>query len=305
MNELLSTHIPPQNLTIGLFDSGIGGYSILMELFHTLPHGEYFYIADHAHSPYGLKSQEFVQERCRVLTMELEKKGVDLIVIACNTATVMAIEYLRHEFPHLTFVGIEPFVNFINRPSLPLTPSELLQKKIVVLTTVATGNSKKFLELKERLDPNQILTHISLPNLASLVETGDRHGFDDQLKQAVFKELESVSLGHFDLAILGCTHYPLVQHWIFEKTKAFPIAPSKQVAKQVVSLLQNKILMKSHINGKNEDSPLHFHFLSTENHSESKGPWILKTRDEILNKYQKIGFDLCESTFFKQNFKEK
>lgn len=94
--------------SIGLFDSGIGGFSVLKETLKLLPGVKTYYISDDAHAPYGDKSEDYILERSQVLTkMLLEEKKVDLIVVACNTATAVAIAELRKVYPQIPFVGIE------------------------------------------------------------------------------------------------------------------------------------------------------------------------------------------------------
>jgi glutamate racemase len=152
---------------IGLFDSGIGGFSILSELFKTLPQAEYYYISDDAHAPYGPKSDEFITARSIEISKQLMSLGVDLIVVACNTATAASVDALRSYFPNFIFVGVEPYLNAYYKIPETLNPVE---KKMMVLTTVSTGKSERFKRLKERLDPNSEIDHYGLPNLARIIE---------------------------------------------------------------------------------------------------------------------------------------
>ena len=89
-------------LKVGLFDSGIGGFSILGEIYKRIPKANYYYISDDAHSPYGEKEQEHLLDRCLTLTQDLRDKDIDLLVVACNTATAHSIEILRKKFPQTT-----------------------------------------------------------------------------------------------------------------------------------------------------------------------------------------------------------
>lgn len=226
-----------RTIKIGLFDSGIGGLSILSEVHKLLPDAEYFYVADDANAPYGPKTNGFIQERSRIITTELIELGCDLIIVACNTATAASIEKLRSLFPEMTFVGVEPFLNVFNK--MP----ELLGKKGVVLTTVSTGNSERFKNLKIKIDPESRIEHLSLPHLANIVEKYKSPSLineSSQLRQEIEKELQDLTDKNFQFAILGCTHYPLVKNEIEEILKLQAISPCPYVAQRVFDLLKDK-----------------------------------------------------------------
>ncbi len=256
-----------KNLKIGLFDSGIGGFSVLIELFKKIPEAEYLYVADEAFAPYGPKSDEVIFERSKYIVNLLLKQEVDLIVVACNTATAVSIDGLRNLFPQFPFVGVEPYLKSFQNLEGP-------HKKMVVLTTISTGKSTRFKLLKERLDPTGEIAHFPLPLLASLVEEGNKLGFDQALKDKIVAELQPIKDQHFNYAILGCTHYPLVAKWIEEITGAITLSPCPYVAKRVSDLLQDKI--------KNCDSNKEkktFKFLKT---SVDKNEVFLELNREIL-----------------------
>jgi len=147
---------------IGVFDSGIGGFSVLSDLIKAFPEAHFYYYSDDAHAPYGPKTDEYITNRTFVITDELLKKGAEMIVVACNTATASSIDTLRTRYPQMTFVGVEPYLNAYYKESGP--------SKMVVLTTESTGKSERFKRLKERLDPKGFIDHYSLKNLARLVE---------------------------------------------------------------------------------------------------------------------------------------
>src|SRR3954464_1946743 len=130
---------------IGVFDSGIGGLSVLRALRVELPHAEFKYIADTAHAPYGERDESFVAERSRVITRELvDEHGAELVVVACNTATAAAIHLLREEFPAIPFVGVEPPI----KPAIAVTRT----KNVGVMATRGTLASAKFKSLLASLD---------------------------------------------------------------------------------------------------------------------------------------------------------
>ena len=261
-------------IKIGLFDSGIGGFSVLVELFKQFPEAEYFYVADRAYAPYGPKSDEEILERANRVVGILLNENVDLVVVACNTATAVAIENLRANYPEIPFVGVEPYLNSFHR----LKDVEV--KKMVVLTTISTGKSERFKRLKSKLDPEGKISHFSLPELASLVEKGDVHGFNESLKLEISEELKGVREKGCNFSILGCTHYPLIAKWIEEVTGTETLSPCPYVAKRVVDLLTNKMSDQEKIKNGNES----FYYLeTTKNIAEQK--FIVRSRKELLDKY--------------------
>lgn len=268
----LSNSLPDftSKIKIGLFDSGIGGFSVLVELFKQFPKAEYFYVADRAHAPYGPKSDAEILERARAVVKILKQENVDLIVVACNTATAVAIDDLRQENPELPFVGVEPYLNSFHK----LENVEV--KKMVVLTTISTGKSERFKRLKSKLDPEGNIAHYSLPLLASLVEKGDREGFSAELKREVSDELQVIVGRGFNFSILGCTHYPLVATWIEELTKTETLSPCPYVAKRVVGLLKEKIT-------KNNEENTSFYYLETS--KNERAVFVTRDRKELLEKY--------------------
>jgi len=100
-----------KSIKIGLFDSGIGGYTVLQELFRLMPQADFYYISDDANAPYGPKSDEFITERTIAISDTLLQQNVDLIVVACNTATAASIDALRAHNPNFKIVGVEPYLN--------------------------------------------------------------------------------------------------------------------------------------------------------------------------------------------------
>ncbi len=258
---------------IGVFDSGIGGYSVLGELFKAMPEASYYYISDDANAPYGPKSDEFITERGMFITKELLAQGVELIVVACNTATAASIDYLRNQFKDIPFVGVEPYLNAYYKMPEGLSAT---QKKTMVLTTESTGKSERFKRLKERLDPESQISHYSLKNLARLIEDfyyhpEDEKKFDKQLED----ELSFLRPHQYDYAILGCTHYPLVRDRIENFLNLKTISPDAHVAGRVVDLMTKNQSRSTNA------PPDFFHFLSTNNNL-----WIKKKRDSLYGPFK-------------------
>ena len=214
---------------IGVFDSGIGGFSVLKELFKVFPEAQFYYYSDDAHAPYGPKTDEYITERTFKITDELLSQGAELIVVACNTATASSIDTLRTKYPDMTFVGVEPYLNAYYKETTPA--------KMAVLTTESTGKSERFKRLKERLDPNGFIENYSLKNLARMVEQFYYDpGFEKDFDQQLVEELLPLQDKNYTHAILGCTHYPLVKEKIEKILKLKTLSPCPYVAQRVREL---------------------------------------------------------------------
>lgn len=218
-------------LKIGMFDSGIGGLSVLRVLLCQRPDLDIYYWADDAYAPYGSRSDAEIQERSQTITRAFIKMGIQTIVIACNTATAVAIDNLRATFPDVDFIGIEPYVNVVNH--IPLASAH----QAVILTTPLTGQSRRFSRLKNQLDPNHQLDHFSCPELARIVEQGFWNE-DLELLPKIRQELAPLQAQNYSYVILGCTHYPLVGHYIQAVMNAQVISPCAAVAKRALEVLR-------------------------------------------------------------------
>lgn len=193
---------------IGVFDSGIGGLSVLKALRAQMPQESFVYFADSGHNPYGNKSDEFVIDRSRAITQQLvDQHHIKALVVACNTATAAAIDVLRSEYPSLTIIGVEPAL----KPAVAISNT----KRIAVLATRGTLNSAKFLALQASLASQAEFICTPCDGLADLIEN---HGLADDTTDliaacVVFTEttgLFGTQNGLMDTLVLGCTHYPLV-----------------------------------------------------------------------------------------------
>ena len=271
MPDMSNTDKIFQAKKIGIFDSGIGGFSVLDELFGLMPNASFYYISDDANAPYGPKTDEFITERSFSIAHDLIDQGVDLIVVACNTATASSIDQLREKFPQVPFVGVEPYLNAYYK--MP----EGTQKKMMVLTTESTGKSERFQRLKERLDPNSQIDHYSLKNLARLIEKFYYSPQDlEEFQKQIEDELIFLKDHHYSYAILGCTHYPLVRDLIESLLDLKAISPCSHVAQRVADLISYK----------SEDSANHeefkfFNFLSTSNNL-----WTQKNRETLKGPFK-------------------
>ncbi len=218
-----------KKIKIGLFDSGIGGFSILREIMGQAPGPEYYYFADREYAPYGNLSDKDIVQRSRLIVQYLKDSHCDLVLFACNTATNMSIELLRGEFD-LPLIGVEPYINIVNQVAD-------VGQKWGVLLTHASFRSEKFNTLKSMKDPNGQVQVFTSSNLASLVEEFWHGGDQDDWLPRVHQELEELRESQVTHLILGCTHYPLIQEVIENYLSIKTICPAAQVASHALSRL--------------------------------------------------------------------
>ncbi len=221
---------------VGIFDSGIGGLSVLREIHNMLPFQPLFYIADQVHVPYGKRQMSEIRDFSFAITDFLAVMGVQVIVVACNTASAAALKELRVEYPQLTFVGMEPAV----KPATQETNNGI----VGVLATPATFQGKLYYTLVEKFARNvKILTH-TCPGLVEAIESGEivTHNTRLILQQALLPMIDKGA----DTIVLGCTHFPFVVPMI--KSIVGPdvtvIDPSPAIAKRVSFLLGELNLVK-------------------------------------------------------------
>ena len=185
---------------IAVFDSGMGGVSVLRELIKTMPEEDFYYFGDSKNAPYGTKSTEKVRELTIAHTEDFMKMGAKGVVIACNTATSAAVRVLRLMYPELPLVGIEPAV----KPAAEKYP----QGNILVMATPITIREEKLHHLIEKFGGHANVMPLACPGLMDFVEAGnidspELYGFLRDLLEPYQKDLDAV--------VLGCTHYPFVR----------------------------------------------------------------------------------------------
>lgn len=186
--------------TIGIFDSGAGGLSILSGIHLLLPAENLLYVADTAHAPYGPKGADYIRARSEHIVQVFLQRGVKAVVVACNTATTMAIADLRahHSLP---IIGVEPAV----KPAATLSRSGV----VGVLATQGTISSDKFLHLKNRFNDQVEFITSACPGLVQEIERVDP---DPLALRALLRQfIEPMLARGADTLVLGCTHYPLVR----------------------------------------------------------------------------------------------
>lgn len=223
------------NQPIGILDSGVGGLSIWREIILELPLESTIYVADSKNCPYGEKTEEKVYELTKRIAEFLIKKNVKLIVIACNTATVSALDKLRQDFKDLPIVGTVPVVKTAAEKSKT--------KKIGILSTTRTAKSKYQKNLIKTFATDCEVINIGTDNLVPLIEKGDIDNLN--VKKVLQEDLRPFKESRIDALALGCSHYPFLKKEI-EKI----LCPDVQVldsggaiARQVKRVLtQNKAL---------------------------------------------------------------
>lgn len=187
--------------SIGVFDSGLGGLSVLRALRNKLPDVPLLYLADSAHAPYGERSTEFLIQRSLVVGHYLMDQGARLLVVACNTATTQAVAALRARWPELPIVGVEPGV----KPAAAATRNGL----IGVLATSATVRSARFAHLLSSYAAGLQVVVQACPGLVERIEQGELDS--PALRELVQRYCEPLSDAGVDTVVLGCTHYPFIK----------------------------------------------------------------------------------------------
>ncbi len=215
---------------IGVFDSGVGGLSVLRAIRRELPEEHILYVADQAHVPYGPRPLDEVRRFAEGITRFLLERGAKLIVVACNTASAAALHALRQLFPQVPFVGMEPAV----KPAAEQTQSGV----VGVLATPATFQGALYASVVERFAEGVKLLPHTCPGLVAQIEAGNLEGAETRaiLETALRPMIQEGA----DTIVLGCTHYPFVMPLIQEIAgeSVRVIDPSPAVARQVRRLLE-------------------------------------------------------------------
>ncbi|SFV10577.1 glutamate racemase [Pseudoduganella namucuonensis] len=193
----------PADAPIGVFDSGVGGLSVLRHIRALLPDEHLIYLADSAWAPYGGKPEEVIAERSLAIAAFLVRQGAKALVVACNTATVAAIKAVRAHFPELPIVGVEPGL----KPAAAATRSG----KVGVLATQRTLAGEKFLLLRDQVALASKAEFLLQPcvGLVDRIELGE---LDTEATRAMLERyIAPLLAGGADTLVLGCTHYPFVR----------------------------------------------------------------------------------------------
>lgn len=215
---------------IGIYDSGIGGLSVLRAVRKELPGESLLYFADQKHLPYGERPLPAVRAMAEGVARYLIERGVKMVVVACNTASGAALHELRAWFPKIPFVGMEPAV----KPAAERTQT----KRIGVLATPTTFDGPSYASVVERFAEGVTVIERPCPGLVAIIESGD----EAALEPALIEWIEPLTAEGIDQLVLGCTHYPLVRERI--QRIAGPgvtiIDPAPAVARQVRRVLTER-----------------------------------------------------------------
>lgn len=215
---------------IGIFDSGVGGLSVLRAIRALMPSESLLYFADQGHVPYGSRTMSQIRDFSEAITRFLLARNAKLIVVACNTASAAALKFLRRTFLDVVFVGMEPAV----KPAAERTQSG----KVGVLATPATFQGELYTSVVERFANGVELLQHTCPGLVKQIEQGDLDGKETRtiLEDALRPMLDA----GIDTVVLGCTHYPfvipLIQQIVGESVRVIDPAPA--VAMQAYRLLE-------------------------------------------------------------------
>jgi len=257
------------NSPIGVFDSGVGGISVLRAIREQMPEEAVLYFGDQGHVPYGWRSMEQIQNFSEAITRFLLEQEAKIIVVACNTASAAALKYLREKFLDIPFVGMEPAI----KPAAEHTQTG----RVGVLATPTTFQGALYASVVERFANGVELLQDTCPGLVQQIEQGDLHGKETRriLEQALLPMLEK----NIDTVVLGCTHYPfvipLIQQIVGASVRVIDPAPA--VAKQVRRVLEVRCMRSE------PESQGNFKFYTSGDSDvlESMLPKLLGERNEV------------------------
>jgi glutamate racemase len=193
-----------EDLSVAVFDSGLGGVSVLKELLRELPNENFIYYGDTANAPYGVKNADEVRALTFSVYEKMRERGIKAFVIACNTVTSVSVAQLREKYPEDIIVGVEP----------ALKPAVLCREQptVAVLATPLTLKEEKFAALLSRFSGNANVIPFACPGLVEFVERGEISG--ERLHSFLEELFAPLKREKLDAVVLGCTHYPFVKEEI-------------------------------------------------------------------------------------------
>lgn len=224
------------NSKIGIFDSGIGGVTVLKEILQVLPKENYMYYSDSINNPYGDKLDSEINRNCEKIVQFLIENDCKAIVIACNTATAKSAEYLRKKYKNIPIIGIEPGYKMVY--------DNAKNGETLIMATAGTSESEKFHKLYDKYN-NHKTTILSCSGLAELIEKDDKENLEKYLQNLLGKYR-----GEVQNIVLGCTHYPLIKKEIANVVgKVNFFDGSKGVADQVKNVLEKSNFLNNNGTG--------------------------------------------------------
>ncbi len=234
---------------IAIFDSGVGGLSIAQCISQHLPNENLLYVADTLHAPYGEQSPEFIQQRLNEVALWFIEHKAKAIVVACNTATVNAIDQLREKIS-IPVIGVEPAI----KPAASLSKN----KKIAILVTKATAENPRFLGLVAQYSNNSEVTIQPCPGLVELIELIEQDKKNSvECKLLLSNYLMPLIAKGVDTIVLGCTHYPLVSDLINDICG--DSVTIMETARPVTEQLQRQLALHQLLNSSNKDGTTTFY----------------------------------------------
>jgi glutamate racemase len=217
---------------VGVFDSGVGGLTVLHECLVTMPHEDFVYLGDHARLPYGPRPLAEVRRFAREIGLYLQEQGVKLVVNACNTATSAALPQLQHELA-VPVVGVLA-------PEAHAAVQATRNRCVGLLATEGTVEAGRYRELVQALDAGVELVQVACPRLVPLIESDDP--FSAETTEAVRDYAAPLKEAGVDTVILGCTHYPLIRQ-IFQRVFGRDVTlvfSAEETAREVAETLARK-----------------------------------------------------------------
>jgi len=206
MTAVPSLPADPRARPIGVFDSGVGGLTVLHELLVQLPHEDFLYLGDTARFPYGERTPAELERFAAEIAEELLARGAKLLVVACNTATAAALPALQRRMRQTT-LGVD--VLGVVRPEAVQAVATTRSGRIGLLATPATVASGAYARALQDVDPHVELVAVACPDLAPIVQAGD--ALDEAVVETVRSYVAPLREAGVDTVVLGCTHYPLLQ----------------------------------------------------------------------------------------------
>ena len=238
-NQLESkSKVSSKEKPIGIFDSGVGGLTVLKEIIKEMPEENTIYLGDTARVPYGTRSSETVMKYSLENADFLISKGVKILVVACNTSSSVSLRYLKENLP-VPVVGVV-------EPGAQAAVANSRTKKITVIGTETTINSNSYKKAIKSIDSSAEVIGISCPLFVPLVEEGWLKG--DIVTLTAKKYLSSVKNHGVDILVLGCTHYPMIKNIIADIVKIPLIDSAVETAKEVKRILKERGIFRH--NGK-------------------------------------------------------
>ena len=234
---------------IGVFDSGVGGLTVAREIMRQIPQERIVYFGDTARVPYGSKSTDTLIRYTRQIIRFLKTRGVKAIVVACNTASAVALEAVRDELD-IPIIGVV-------RPGAKVAVAATNNKKIGIIGTETTVKSQMYVKLIQQLEPEAEVIGKACPLFVPLVEEGwTKDPVTEEVARRYLAELQESDI---DTLILGCTHYPLLRHMVGEimGDKVTLVNPAYETALELRALLEREGIANDGEN-RNFENPYEF-----------------------------------------------